>query len=195
MRAHENPFRSSEIAKLRYRMPVEQQGVLLRTLLGRPGCQAIVGVPGTGKTTLMEDLAMRQQEWHPEAPRIRIGLNRESPSADRWRALRTISRAPSGAVVYFDGAEVLDRLRLRWLARAVRRGGLYGLVSLHRRRGGIPVLWETAPDAAVMEVLVARLVAGDPDEKLQAVAREAFRENGGNLREVFGACYREIADR
>lgn len=195
MKAHENPFRSSAIAKIRYRIDPEVLDTLLRRLLGETGCHGIVGHPGTGKTTLIEDLAVRQRECLPGVPVLRIGLNRESRAGERWGAVRRVGVGARGTLVYFDGAEVLGRLRLLWLARTVARRGMHGLLSLHWRRIGIPVLWETRPDPLLMKRLVGELLGREPDATLRAVAESAYYREGGNLREVFGACYREMARR
>lgn len=195
MRAHENPFRSSEIAKIRYRIEPERREVLLRRVLAEPGFHAIVGRQGTGKTTLMEDLWRQHVESLPDVAGVRVGLNRESSAALHRQTMRTVRGLGSGELLYFDGAEVVGRFRLAWMAGIVRRRGGHGIISLHRRRKGIPVLWETWADRAMMERLVGELYGREPDAELRKVAGEAFEAGKGNLREVFGACYREMAGR
>jgi len=189
MKASENPFRSAEIAKLRYRISTADRKVILDALRSGSGSFAIVGPEGTGKTTLLEELHARiDAEAHPaEWHRLCESSSRPERAAVVTRLCRT---AHTGRIHFLDGGEVLgpiDWLRLRLAARR----GLRLVATLHRNRG-FKVLHETRPDWSVARSLLNELAS---DDELVAIARNAFEQYRGNVREVFRACYWACARR
>ena len=69
-----------------------------------------------------------------------------------------------------------------------RRRGFRIMATLHRERG-LPVLHNHPTDWPLVRELVAGLAGSAYHEELEIVAREAFTTYGGNVREVFRACY------
>lgn len=192
MKAEKNPFRSSAIAKVRYRMDAAERSRLITRLQQHEWLGSIVGPEGSGKTTLMEDLestvcdAGRQVVW--------IHLNRESTAEERRIAVRQILQLGAAQCCFLDGGEVLGRLNWWKLSRCSKhlQGGL--LATLHKPRF-LPVTFATTTDAETC-IALAQLLAGQMwDEEIAHVAREAFAEQNGNAREVFRTCYHYYASR
>src|SRR5688572_8190531 len=61
MLAHENPFRTERVLRIRYRLAESELQSLLRQWESYGKRGAIVGPEGSGKTTLLEDLEIRLQ--------------------------------------------------------------------------------------------------------------------------------------
>jgi len=190
MKAAENPFRSSEIAKLRYRIPEEQ----LRYLAGKAAsfrfrqC-SLIGPEGSGKTTLLEDMEVPLRELGLRTFWIRLqeDMSRTALAAE----LESLDRPGAGSVCLFDGAEVLSWWRWLRVRRQAGRRGLHLIATLHRRRG-LPVLRYLRTDWPMALKLVKTLAGPYMTTGLEEVATRAFVENRGNLREVFAACYRSL---
>jgi predicted AAA+ superfamily ATPase len=182
MKANENPFRSTVIAELRYRIDRKSLLTIAQKALDADKHCCILGPEGTGKTTLLEDLEQELIHMGHETEWIR--LNNDSTKAERNEALdRMIVAADSLKVILLDGGEVLTAFHW-WKIRRLRRCGMKVIATLHRSRG-LMILHRTKPDWSVAMSLLRTL----SNKELEDVAAEAFKESRGNMREVFRACY------
>lgn len=183
MKAEQNPFRSSELAKLRYRMDRELSDTLLSRIRSDCWHSTLVGPHGTGKTTLLEDLAHQLGEVGYALHWARLHLQSTAP--ERKECLSHLEQLNAESICLFDGAEVLNTWQWYQVLRRARKNGFGLIATLHRRRR-LPILFQTKPDFAMMRQLVHQLSG---DERLESLAHKAFKQNNGNMREVFRACY------
>lgn len=176
MKARENPYRSEQILKVRYRFQnTTRPEVLAR--LQQLGCRAaIVGPEGSGKTTLLEDLQEsltaggRQIHW--------FRLTREFPR------LRRIQQGfTQNDILLFDGAEILGWSRFQWFRWQTRQAG--GLIITTHQPGYLPTLLRTETSPGLLEEILAAL---DP-QAASADIPSLFHRNRGNLREALREMY------
>lgn len=186
MNAHENPFRSATVAELRYRLGAEERSGLVKRLRGYGWRACLLGPEGTGKTTLLEDLEATIRAAGREVCWIR--LSHQSARAEKRDAASAIADLGPGIVALVDGGEVFGRLRWTLLLRTIRRSGAGVLATVHRPCG-LPVLHRTRPDLDQALRLTRQLAGACWHPDLEHVARRAFAESRGNVREVFRAAY------
>ena len=186
MNAHENPFRSSEIAKLRYRLSAAELGEFVERVLNTSMGSSIVGPKGPGKTTLMEDLQQPLEARGVEVVWIRLTL--ESNRAEKREAINQLKQIGPKQIVLLDGGEVLTFWEWRSIRKRMRQASANWIATLHQPRG-LPVLHSTQPDWSLAQDLVKRLAGQNLAESLMPVAEHSFRSETGNVREVFRACY------
>lgn len=192
MKAHENPFCASAIARLRYRQTDEGRIALAEKAISlRPLC-AVVGPEGTGKTTLLEDLEAPLRGMRQEIVWLR--LTRASTVADRTAARAMLAELQAQQCCLLDGGEIFSCWEWWQLKGQIRRGSGLVIASLHKARS-IPILHRTKADWAVVQDLVHELSGGEPGEDLERIAHQSFLAHAGNVREVFRACYWACARR
>jgi len=186
VRARDNPFRTEQVLRVRYRLPSGTWEDLLDRLdaLGRRA--AIVGPQGSGKTTLLEDLAprLRARGFTPRDLR----LDTETPRFEPGVLDRFFAALRPHDVILFDGAE-----QLGWLAwsRFERRSrATAGLIITGHRPGRLPSLLETSTTPELLEGLIEEILGGRAPE-LQP--RTLFQKHGGNLREALRELYDHFA--
>lgn len=187
MKAAENPFRSSEIAKIRYAIPADELARLAARALEEPfrTC-CIAGPEGSGKTTLLEDLAPVLQKTSPTIHRIT--LNMDSRASEKRRAVRFITNLGREEICLLDGGEVLPWTAWFSLRHRSRTRQFRLIATLHRPRG-LPVLLRTQVEWITTRRLVTSLANRHMSPSLEAVAYRAHQDSSGNAREVFRACY------
>ena len=190
MKAHENPFRSSVVERIRYALAPDDLDQLARKALTLRCC-CLLGPHGTGKTTLLEDLEPifkkrgRSSHW--------LCLNNTSSKDERDAAIEALRSLPTDRVFLFDGAEVLNLWQQFKLYYIVRRRKLALLATVHRK-GPLPILYRTAPNWRLTRQLVRQLSNEHYSADLIEQAQLAFDSSGGNVREVFRACYWQLAN-
>jgi len=189
IKANENPFRSSELERIRYSLSDEELRALAKRAVKLCQC-SLLGSHGTGKTTLLEDLEphIHKEGYSTDWTR----LNRDSTMQERRQAMIKASEIQAGGFYLLDGAEVLSRwqqFRLPTLAR-MKRIGL--IVTLHRQTR-LPILYHSQADWHVAGKLVRQLAKQNCSEELLGHAKIAFEKSNGNMREVFRACYWKLA--
>ena len=162
MKANENPFRSSNVERVRYALDQATLNQLAETALAWRQC-CLLGPHGTGKTTLLEDLEPLLQERGVSTNWIHLNL--DSSKDERRSALTSVSQLPAASVCLFDGAEVLSHWQQFRLRRIARQRGRGLIVTLHRK-SPLPVLHQTQPDWQMAEQLVRQLAAGHCNEDL-----------------------------
>lgn len=192
MKAHENPFSASAVARLRYRMGPEALRCLAERACGQIPVCAVVGPKGTGKTTLLEDLEAPLRDRGRSVHWIR--LNRQSNLAERRVAKAVLAELRPGDCCLFDGGEIFSAWEWWQLRRRLQRSCGQVIASLHSPRG-VPVLHRTGPDWSVVRSMVRELSGPAAGDELESVARESFLANAGNAREVFRSCYWACARR
>lgn len=185
LKARENPFASNRIENLEFRFP---DGVTWEDLLERLEathfCGAIVGPHGSGKTTLVEQLAprLKARGFRPEI----IRLNSETSMRDKERLPERLRQIEKPGFILLDGAEQLSTRH--WLpvrSAATQAAGF--IVTVHRV-SRLPVLFECSTNAGLLEELVEELTGG----RLPATeAPNLFARHSGNMRDAF----RELYDR
>ena len=178
MRARDNPFASHRVEKLRYRLP---EGLTWDALLGRLSSlryrAAIVGPHGRGKTTLLEELAVRLKT---QGFRVRtVTLRQEERRVGRRRGLG------ADEILLLDGAELLGRLAWLRVRFACRHAG--GLIVTSHRPGLLPTLLECETTPELLADLVKELTGKDLETS------EIFARHGGNLRQAFWEMYDDRA--
>lgn len=185
MRARDNPFASHRIEALPFFFP---EGDTWASFLTRLAAQrwrgSVVGLHGSGKTTLLEQLRphLISQGFAPHL----LVLRAESTAKEKRDLLAKVKELRAPDFLLLDGAEQLSSRE--WLAVESAAGPCAGcLITLHKA-SRLPVVLETEPSPALLQVLVHQLcTAWLPDGEAPAM----FERHGGNLRE----CLRELYDR
>ena len=104
MKANENPFRSSNVERIRYALDCSALNRLVDTAL-ELRLSSLIGPHGTGKTTLLEDLEpLLNERGHPTHW---LRLNLDSSPDQRKAAIEQIQTLAPKCFCLFDGAEVV----------------------------------------------------------------------------------------
>lgn len=175
MTAADNPFRTARLEALAYRPAVDlvERALVLRR-------SAIVGPMGTGKTTLLGELARGLRARGFEVVSAVVRRDEEG------RPVRpSLPPAPGDRhAVLIDGLDLLPPWsRAAWWLRCRRAV----VVLAGHRPLGCPVLHRTDADPGVLASLVAEL-AGSSAPPSPWLA-ERLEARGGNVREVLFELY------
>ncbi|MBI5850577.1 MAG: hypothetical protein HZB39_05990 [Planctomycetes bacterium] len=182
MLARENPFRVERLHALRFRYPPgDDHEALLARVMEHGGRGAIVGPHGSGKTTLMLELAEHLRADGRRVRELRIGVEQHRLSEVERRTLCD-ALGPRDAFL-FDGAGHLTPWSWWCLRRALRAAGLV-IVTAHRA-GRLPTVLRTAGSPDLLCELVAEL---DPTIGVAKV-REVCREARSDLRQALRSLY------
>ncbi|GEM_PF-1981453 len=188
MKAQTNPFRSSRIAELRYYANTTSLQVMANRVIDSAGSYTIVGPPGSGKSTLLEDFEPILRNQAPDFSISWIHLNNESPKEQVTTAIQTIRNLSEEQILLLDGGEVVGKSQWRQIHRTLKKKSFRLITTLHKPNRSTTLkntntCWDTALQC------IADILKTKPDAPLVAAAHAAFKENDGNLREVFRACY------
>ena len=185
MRARDNPFRTEQVLRVRYRLASGTWDGLLDRFdaLGRRA--AIVGPQGSGKTTLLEDLAPRLRSRGFGVRELR--LDTETPRFEPGVLDRFFASLESRDVILFDGAEQLGFLAWSRFERRARAAA--GLAITVHRPGRLSTLLETSTSPELLDDLVEEILGDRAPER----TRGLFEKHGGNLRDALRELYDQFA--
>lgn len=184
-RARDNPFRTECVDRLEFHLPGQFTWDTLLARLGNVSwCGAIVGPHGSGKTTLIEQLAPRIEE-RGFRPRL-YRLDAASKMSDKEALVAAVRELSAPDLLLLDGAEQLSTRQ--WLPLRVAAETLAGFVITVHRSSRLPTLVETETSAALLNDLVEELA----EFRLPPMEATAiFTRHRGNIRD----CLRELYDR
>ena len=186
MTARDNPFASRCIEGLEFRFGSgDGWCAMLARLESHNWRGAIVGPHGTGKTTVLEQIAphLRARGFHPRLLALREGWRFRNV----WKVFqRSASVAP--VFILLDSAGRLTSLQ--WLLLRAVAGRTAGLLVTQHSHGRLPTVLETKPSPELLRDLVGELCTMDLHGP---VVRELFRRHGGNIRECFRELYEHAA--
>lgn len=185
MNARENPFSSALADALPFHFsPGDSWEALLSRLEVNGWRGSIVGSHGTGKTTLLKELAPRLAAYRHE-PRL-FAVRSHTGADDKRHLLAAIRTLAAPVFPLIDGAEQLNTRE--WLTLHAASAACAGCVITVHRASRLPVLLETKPTVALLNTLVDALCSAPLPE---GEAEGLFFRHRGNLRE----CLRELHDR
>ncbi|MEM8933649.1 MAG: hypothetical protein AAGE94_20840 [Acidobacteriota bacterium] len=185
--ARDNPFRISRVEALRFRLSDAGWRRLLDRWATHDQRGALVGPHGSGKTTLMTEMARRSADGRP-IRELSFSTEKHSFStADR----RTLDSLGADDLVTIDGVEQLTPWT-RWrLGRALRTAGAV-LVTSHRPTF-LPTIHEHRTDPELLIELVAEL-APDLIDRLARELPSLHARLDGDVRRCFFALYDRWAE-
>jgi len=184
MRARENPFRTSQVLRVRYRPRGESSEDLFERLRRLDYRGAIVGPKGAGKTTLLEDLEPALHALGFELKRLRLD--------DRVRSFspgflnRFFADLTGKDVILFDGAERMDPISWHRFKRRAKKAR--GLIITSHRPGMLPTLraCETCPE--LLNEIISELLGTELDTT-RNTANALHKKHNGNLRDALREMY------
>jgi len=183
----ENPFATRHVrpGALPYLFPAGQTADELVERLRRNGWWGQIIAPhGSGKSALLASLVPAIEQAGCKTYLVELH--------DRQRRLpakfRAVAETSDPLVVIVDGYEQLGRFHRFRLKRFCRRGGLGLLISAHKP-AGLPELFHTSADLAMVQRLVARLQAESATKVSAEEVAERFARHGGNVREILFDLY------
>ncbi|MCX5660744.1 MAG: hypothetical protein NTW19_13640 [Planctomycetota bacterium] len=156
---------------------------------------AIVGPKGTGKSTLLEDLAQRfvQRGLRPRIVRVPDPRERFDSGSRRVRLADLVPRdLGPGDVLLVDSAENLNWLA--WRSALTRARPAAGMVITAHRPGRLPTLIETRTSPQLLREIVDQLLAGSPALREKVDVDSLFAEHRGNLHEALRELYLRWAE-
>ena len=142
---------------------------------------AIVGADGTGKTTLIEDIARRLTEQGLSCRSIFVTMDIPAPPGQ----IKKILEGVPFNVLLIDGADHLKRFVWHRIKRKINRRNM-GLVITSHKPHMLPTLIECSTTPKLLEEIVAELsrqtANTEPIENL-------YRKHRGNIRNALRELY------
>jgi len=185
MRAHDNPFATERLERIRYRFTGGSLDELL-TRLETMGYRAeIVGPEGSGKTTLLEDL---RQALQGKGLQTRLLFVNDASPLPEAECRRFLSELTPQELVLLDSADAIHRSSWSLFRRHTITHAA-GLIVTSRRPGLLPTLIECATTPALLKEIVADL-APQSSTISPGLLDDLHARHKGNLR----ACLRDLYD-
>ncbi len=185
--AHDNPFRTNRLEQLPFVFP---PGWTMNHLVDRlhavGGRGAVVGMHGTGKTTVLGELgtALALRGWNVIQERCDREVGRPHG------LLAGLATAGSSDAILLDGAGSWSLVWWRRILKTTADAGL--LVITSHRSGRLPTLLHTRSSPELLENLVIRL-APDRRSELGPLLPELHRRHRGNCHTILLELYDRIA--
>ncbi|MBB3204621.1 energy-coupling factor transporter ATP-binding protein EcfA2 [Rhodopirellula rubra] len=172
-------------------------------------CGVIVGDHGTGKSTLLRELAETLEREMPGGQWVQLtGPDPASTRNERivrglgdlWNNIRTVGRlqrsVPRGGVLVIDGGEQIPAFWRWWIAHRAKRRDHFCLLTSHSDVAGFATLYRTHLSPDLIGDLVRELLSGT-DAALQPGARIKVQQHldtidlsrVGNLRDLWDDLY------
>ena len=148
---------------------------------------AIVGPHGTGKSTLLVELARQLTSARREVETITLHDGQRRLPAKFWHAIG----ANPQCMIIVDGFEQLGWWSRRQLFWACRREGRGLLISVHSENAtaGLPVIHRTCGDLAILHHLVELELPSHQGVIGADDVSRSFRSCDGNVREIMFELY------
>ncbi len=184
MLARDNPLRVERLHALRFRFPLgDDEDALLQRVMQHGGRGAIVGPHGSGKSTVMLELAtrLRREGWHVRE--LRIAAGQRSLTVDEWRGLRDGVGARDA--ILFDGAGHLWPWQW-WRVRRTLSGAGCVIVAVHRV-GRLPTVLRTSTSPALLRELLRDLGVEHAEPELASLLRARRGDVRAALFELYAA--------
>jgi hypothetical protein len=181
LRACDNPFAVHRVLRQRYRLDDAQWEQLFARLEAQGRRGAFVGPQGVGKTTLLEDLAVRLKARGWEIRLLRLNAERNQFTLRSLRA--QLEGVSPRDFVLLDGAEQLSAVAWWRFRFWTRRAG--GLVITSHRAGRLPLLRRCTTSPALLHELVTSLGVKFSPEKSATL----HTRHRGNLRSALRELY------
>lgn len=210
---HSNPFASRYVrpGALAFRFDSglpNQAAVTTTSIVSRlheVRCGAIIGDHGTGKSTLLRELAEQLERELPGGQWVQLTQEPTSGILSRIVTSRVVlrlqNRVARGGVLVIDGGEQLPVIARWWIMARARRRGHFCLLTSHRELAGFTTLYRTSLTPALIADLLDELLppSDDPQrsrlrEKLQRHAESIDWRTINNLRDLWDDLY-EVAAR
>lgn len=181
----ENPFAAEALQRLPFRFPAGMDwDTLLRRLGSQQWCASIVGGNGSGKSTVLEQLAphLAARGFEP----VLFNLTSESGMREKERLPDKLREVRAPGFILLDGAEQLSTRH--WLSVRAAASAAAGFVVTVHRSSRLPVALELETSAKLLDALVVDLTGGKlPDGE----AAQIFQRHRGDLRQ----CLNELHGR
>jgi hypothetical protein len=183
MRAADNPFSVDRIHQLRYQPRGWNWDSLLARMQSLRYRAAIVGPEGSGKTTLMEDLAQRLilRGFQPRFATLTRQERRLDPQVLDWLD----HQAGARDLLCLDGAEQFGPIRWRWMLHRCRNLG--GLLITTHKPGRLMTLVQCDTDPPLLLDLIQRLQP-DLDFSIEDTTN-LLKQHDGNIRLALRSMY------
>ncbi|MEX0655763.1 MAG: hypothetical protein WD534_14575 [Phycisphaeraceae bacterium] len=155
---------------------------------------AIVGPEGSGKTTLLRQLGGRLEQDGYRTHWFALSRDRRHLSQEAIARLR--GSFDAGDIILFDGAGHLNAARWWAFRRRVRLAA--GVVITAHGGQRLPLLLHTRTDPALLESLIAELLADASSAALPHAAAQVdpaalLHRHGGNVRDALREMYDHCA--
>lgn len=168
-------------------------------------CGAIVGDHGTGKSTLLRELAGQLEQEMPGGQWVQLTQEPGSGIAHQIASTRVVLRLQKqverDGVLVIDGGEQLPALARWWIVARAQRRGHFCLLTSHRELPGFVTLYRTSLTPALIADLLDELLPPSEDPQRSRLRAELQRHAAAidlgtinNLRDLWDDLY-EVAAR
>lgn len=186
MRPSINPFRAKALAVQRYEIAPKALNQLVLKIHRLHYRACIRGPHGTGKSTLLQDLAVALKN---QGCRVNgYYLNNQMSKKNKKEVLQLILESHQSHINCLDGGETIGWFSWRWFLLKVRYKNKTLLATTHGL-SPLATLYKTQVDQALILAITKRLAGASWSHEMEHLATKTYADYKGNCREVFRACY------